>query len=109
MPRIFLPPGCAGFADGSKKYMAEAGPGSFVNLEDGSPQLAKLRNQDYAAAGLVDANAEKFFAVTKDDGRWCKPCRRVWQRWSLVCPKCGRDTIPEADMPRELPTGPYVP
>lgn len=109
MPRVFLPPGCLGFADGSKKYLGVNGPGSFVNLEDGSPQLAKLRNQDYASAGLVDAGPEKFFTVRKDDGRWCKPCRRVWNRWNAVCPKCGEDTLPEAEMPRDLPDGPYRP
>lgn len=109
MPRVFLPPGCLGFADGSKKYLGVNGPGSFVNLEDGSPQLAKLRNQDYASAGLVDAGPEKFFTVRKDDGRWCKPCRRVWNRWNAVCPKCGADTLPEAEMPRDLPDGPYRP
>ena len=110
MPRIPLPPGCFGFADGNRKILADRGPGGFfVNLEDGDPQLAKLRNQDYASAGLVDAGPEKFFTVRKDDGRWCKPCRRVWNRWSAVCPKCGRDTVPEAEMPRDLPAGPYVP
>ena len=109
MPRVFLPPGCAGFADGDKKYMAERGAGSFVNLEDGSPQLRKLAGQDYASAGLVDAGPEKFFTVRKDDGRWCKPCRRVWNRWSQVCPKCGHGTVPEAEMPRDLPEGPYQP
>jgi hypothetical protein len=110
MPRVFLPPGCGGFADGDRKYLAERGPGSYVNIEDGSPQLKKLQAQDYASAGLVDAGPEKFFSTRKDDGRWCKPCKRVWQRWSLTCPKCGRDTIPEADMPaRVTPAGPYMP
>lgn len=109
MPRVHLPPGCGGFADGDRKYLAERGPGSFVNLDDGSPQLKKLAGQDYASAGLVDAGPEKFFTVRKDDGRWCKPCRRVWNRWSATCPKCGRDTVSEAEMPRDLPDGPYRP
>ena len=110
MPRINLPDGCFGFADGDRKIRAEHGPGGFfVNLEDGDPQLKKLRNQDYASAGLVDAGPEKFYTLRKDDGRWCPPCRRVWQRWSHTCPKCGRDTVPEAEMPRDLPAGPYRP
>lgn len=117
MPRVFLPPGCAGFADGNQKYLAERGPGSFVNLEDGSPQLAKLRGQDYAAAGLVDAGAEKFFTVRRNDGRWCpRPgCHFLANSWSLECPRCKGNgivtlTIPEAEMPaRKLPDGPYVP
>jgi hypothetical protein len=113
MPRVQLPPGCAGFADGDRKYMAERGAGSFVNIDDTDPvgarALQKLRGQDYASAGLVDAGPEKFFTVRKNDGRWCKPCRRVWNRWSLTCPKCGHDTASEAEMPRDLPDGPYTP
>ena len=112
MPRILLPPGCAGFSDGSQKYMGERGPGSFVNIDDTDPQgrraLEKLRGQDYVSAGLV-AGEEKFFAVTRDDGRWCKPCNRLWNRWNHVCSKCGGDTVPESEMDRALPEGPYRP
>jgi len=113
MPRVQLPKGCAGFADGNYKLMGERGAGSFVNIDDTDPAgqraLKKLKAQDYASAGLVDAGPEKFFSVRKDDGRWCAACRRVWQRWSVTCPKCGRDTVPESEMPRDLPAGPYVP
>jgi hypothetical protein len=112
LPRILLPPSCGGFADGDTKYLAERGPGSFVNIDDTDPAgrraLAKLRGQDYAQAGLV-AGEEKFFAVTRDDGRWCAPCKRLWNRWSHTCPKCGHDTVPETEMPRDLPAGPYTP
>ena len=95
MPRVHLPPDCAGFRDDSGRVMAERGPGSFVNLEDGSPQLAKLRNQGYASAGLSDAGPEKYFTRRTGDGRWCADCRRTWFRWSLACPRCGQDTVPE--------------
>jgi hypothetical protein len=105
MPRVNLPPGCMGFkaADGTR-YTAKAG--TFVNVED--RHMGALRSQDYASAGLVTAE-EKFFAVTKDDGRWCAACRRLWNRWNLTCSRCGTETVPEADMPRELPGGQYVP
>jgi hypothetical protein len=107
-----LPPSCGGFADGDTKYLAERGPGSFVNIDDSDPAgrraLQKLRGQDYVSAGLV-AGEEKFFAVTGNDGRWCSGCRRLWNRWNHVCPKCGHDTTPEAEMTRELPEGPYQP
>lgn len=107
MPRVQLPPGCLGFraADGVR-IPAEAGAGSFANVDD--KYIPALRNNDYAQAGLVDAGPEKFF--TKDvDGRWCKPCRRVWNRWNHECPKCGAGTVPEAEMPRDLPKGQYQP
>jgi hypothetical protein len=108
VPRVNLPPGCAGFADGKRKYIAERGPGSFVNIEEGSPQLKKLRNQDYSSAGLVDAGPEKFFTL-KHNGRWCRDCNRIWNVWNATCLKCGQDTIPEAEMDRTLPAGPYSP
>jgi hypothetical protein len=113
MPRVNLPPSCAGFADGNTKYMAVNGPGSFVNIDDTDPAgkraLAKLAAQDYAQAGLVDAGPEKFFSRRKDDGRWCRACNRVWNRWNRTCPKCEQETVPEGEMPRDLPEGQYMP
>ena len=111
MPRVFLPPGCAGFADGDKKYMAERGPGSFVNLDDGSPQLAKLAGQDYASAGLVDAGPEKFFVRRGPEGRWCPACpnNTIHHSWTRSCPHCGAGTVPESEMSRALPAGQYQP
>jgi hypothetical protein len=113
VPRVYLPPGCGGFADGDTKYMAERGPGSYVNIDDTDPAgrvaMKKLAGQDFAQAGLVDAGPEKFFSTRKDDGRWCRPCRRVWQRWSRVCPKCGEPTVPESEMTPVRPEGQYAP
>ena len=111
MPKVFLPPGCAGFSDGNRKYLAERGPGSFVNLEDGSPQLRKLAGQDYAAAGLVDAGPEKFYVRRGPEGRWCPHCEdnTIWHSWTRTCPSCGGETVPESEMARKLPDGPYKP
>jgi len=102
LPRINLPPGCGGFKDGERRILAERGPGSFVNLDDGDPQLHKLRNQDYASAGLVDAGPEKFFPDKSKvtEGRWCLDCTRLWFKWSWTCPRCGENTIPESEMVR---------
>ena len=115
MPRIQLPPSCAGFADGDTKYMAERGPGSFVNIDDTDPAgqraLAKLRNQDYASAGLVDAGPEKFFVKRGPEGRWCPACTNntIFHSWTKHCPSCGSETVPESEMARELPAGQYMP
>lgn len=103
MPRINLPPGCGGFADGDKKYLAVNGPGSFVNLDSDKDAnaLAKLKNQDYASAGLVDAGPEKqFIKDDKKQGRWCKTCNRLWHAWTKTCSKCGAATILESEMDR---------
>lgn len=113
MPRVQLPPGCAGFADGNYKLMAENGPGSFVNIDDTDPAgqraLAKLKSQDYASAGLVDAGPEKFFVKQGPEGRWCKGCNTLWHPWTTVCERCNLETIPESEMSRERPAGQYIP
>ena len=114
MPRIQLPPSCAGFADGDTKYMANR-PGGFVNIDDTDPAgqraLAKLASQDYASAGLVDAGPEKFFVKRGPEGRWCPHCsaNTIWHSWTKTCPECGGETVPESEMARDLPEGQYMP
>jgi hypothetical protein len=102
VPRINLPAGCAGFADGDSKWMANK-PGGFVNLDETDPRdakaLQKLKNQDYASAGLVDAGPEKAFIMDKrKNGRWCPDCLRMWQGWTRECKKCGNPTVPESEV-----------
>jgi len=115
MPRVNLPPGCAGFADGDTKYMAVNGAGSYVNIDDTDPQgrraLKKLAGQDYASAGLVDAGPEKFFVKRGPEGRWCPSCSNntIWHSWKRICPDCGAETVPESEMAREKPRGQYMP
>jgi hypothetical protein len=115
MPRVQLPPGCAGFADGNTKFMAERGAGSFVNIDDTDPvgrvALKKLAGQDYASAGLVDAGPEKFFVRRGPEGRWCPHCANntIFHSWTRSCPSCGGETIPESEMSRDLPGGQYMP
>jgi hypothetical protein len=99
MPKVNLPPGCNGFADGNRKYLAERGPGSFVHLDD-EVQLRKLKNQDYASAGLVDAGPEKYFIIRGPEGRFCQECpdNTIWHSWTRNCPSCGSATITESEM-----------
>jgi hypothetical protein len=111
VPRINLPPGCAGFSDGDRKYLAQNGPGSFVNLDADrdANALRKLKNQDYASAGLVDAGPQKeFIRDERKQGRWCRNCNRLWHSWTKTC-RCGTDTIPEGEMVLTLPEGQYQP
>ena len=107
MPRVNLPPGCMGFkASDGTRYMAKAG--TFVNVDD--KHMPALQAQDYATAGLVDAGPEKLFSRRKGDGRWCGTCRRLWNRWNLVCPRCDGETIPEDEMEeREVRMSDYIP
>jgi hypothetical protein len=103
--KVLLPPGCGGFkaADGTP-YTAK--PGTFVRVED--KHLGALESQDYVSAGLVAAR-ERFFTARKGDGRWCGACKRLWNRWNKTCGKCGAETAPEGEMPRDLPAGPWQP
>jgi hypothetical protein len=73
-----------------------ARPGSHVNVSD--DHAAAIRRQVGGDAGLVGHGAFRAFGGTKD-GRWCEPCRRLWNRWNLLCVKCGGETVPEAEMP----------
>ena len=115
MPRVQLPPSCGGFADGNQKFLAERGPGSWVNIDDTDPvgrrALQKLKNQDYASAGLVDAGPEKFFVKRGPEGRWCPACpnNTIHHSWTRTCPHCGAETVPESEMARDLPGGQYMP
>lgn len=107
MARINLPPGCQGFADGDSKWMASKGPGgNFVNLDETDPRdrraLQKLKNQDYASAGLVDAGPEKaFIRGRRANGRWCRDCNFLGHSWMQACSRCGGKTEPEAEMDRD--------
>lgn len=109
MPRINLPPGCNGFSDGDKKYLS-AKPGGYVELDSDKDAgaLRKLKNQDYASAGLVDAGPEKQFIKRKGGGRWCPTCNFLAHGWTKVHSKCGTETVPEEDMDRHLNEGPYM-
>src|SRR5579875_21758 len=96
---VNLPPGCGGFtcADGTRY---DTRPGTALTLED--RHARDLAKSQYAQAGFI--TAESFTLGTKK-GRWCRPCRRLWQAWSQVCPKCGQPTAPA----RTLTTRPPAP
>jgi hypothetical protein len=108
--KINLPPGCNGFADGDKKYLS-AKPGGHVNLDPDKDANAirKLKNQDYASAGLVDAGPEKqFIGKGRTPGMWCHQCNFLGHAWMKECNKCGGPTVVETEMDMHLPEGPYM-
>jgi hypothetical protein len=92
--RTELPPGCSSLRmeDGSV-YPSETGrPGGFVNVEE--HHAAAINHlPGNGDAGLVAAKGRHFLGTK--DGRWCTACRRLWQCWSVVCPRCGEATEPE--------------
>lgn len=88
--RVQLPPGCSGItAEDGTKYRAPKG-GSVV-LED---QHASAIKKGIGTAGQI-LSADFTVTIGTKRGQWCLNCKRLWQAWSLACPKCGDGTIPE--------------
>lgn len=98
MTRVNLPPGCYGFSSdgGTTKIIAERGPGSYVNVDD--DQLRRIKKNEYASAGLVDAGPEKFFVRKGTEGAWCGKCPKMYYKWHKECPKGHGPTIPESEL-----------
>ena len=44
-------------------------------------------------AGLLSAKGAHYIGTK--NGRWCAPCRRLWNSWNVTCVKCGAPTEPE--------------
>ena len=91
MPRVNLPAGCGGFtsADGSRY---DAKPGTSVELSD--VQAARLAKSQHASIGMITLNPGTRLATK--GGRRCVPCHFLAQSWSVVCPRCGKDTEEES-------------
>lgn len=92
MPYVQLPPGCSSlrFEDGSRAKAAR--PGGRVFLNEAQANTVD-RMDGNGTAGLVTGNTGTHVGTKR--GRWCERCRRLWNAWSLACPKCGDDTTPE--------------
>jgi len=92
--KVNLQPGCSGFnmQDGTS-YTGR--PGGHVTVSD--EHAKAIRWNVGGDAGLTGHAGFRQFIGTKN-GRWCQPCRRVWNRWNSVCVKCGAETIPESEM-----------
>jgi hypothetical protein len=83
--KVNLPPGCSGFdcKDGTK-YKADKPGGSVTVSED----HARAINQgQYGQKDFITAKGAQAFGTRR--GRWCAPCRRVWNAWNDTCPRCG--------------------
>jgi len=59
--------------------------------EDASRQLNRSW---YKSSGTM--HAEQLFSLGTKGGRFCVPCNRWWQVWSMECPKCGLETVAPA-------------
>jgi hypothetical protein len=97
MTRVRLPDGCTGLdmANG-KKYTAEK-PGGTVEVSGKDAHYIDTSFYGQKQAGIMRGGPQ--FTIGTKTGRWCLPCKRLWQGWSVVCPRCGTETA--ADRPRD--------
>jgi hypothetical protein len=93
--KVQLPPGCSGVTVGGKRYggIGKNKPGGSITVSE-RDAAAINRAAGNGEAGLLTAS-KSVYVRTQKKGRWCGVCRRLWHAWSVVCPKCGRDTTQE--------------
>jgi hypothetical protein len=89
MTKVTLPDGCYGLemADGTK-IDGRAGAAEV------SPEHARAIDKSWYKGAGVLTGGQRFSFGTRT-GRRCVPCKRTWNSWSLLCPKCGEDTQAE--------------
>ena len=85
--------------DGTPYHSSIEG-GTVTVADEHAPHVRREVGGD---AGLTGHGGSRVFLGTKG-GRWCSACRRVWNRWNAVCPRCGEDTVPEDEMPAAPPS-----
>lgn len=86
MPKVTLPDGCMGleFSNGSKV------DGRAGVAEVSERQARDIDKSWYRRSGVMRGGQQ--FSLGTKTGRQCGPCRRNWNSWSAVCPRCGRAT-----------------
>jgi hypothetical protein len=91
--RVQLPAGCTGLdmANGVR-YDAERAGGS-VEVSAGDARYINTSWYGPGQAGIM--RGAPSFVIGTRAGRWCTPCKRLWQAWSENCPRCGAATIVE--------------
>lgn len=84
MPVVELPEGARTIAqDGSNRYTGRRG--DKVRVTPG--QAAALERFRHTGP----THGERYALGTKA-GRWCGTCLRLWNAWSMLCPRCGEAT-----------------
>lgn len=86
--KVQLPPGCKGFdcKDGTK-YTASR-PGGSVTVEDRHANA--INTGQFGQRDLISAKGAQTFGTKK--GKYCLPCKRLWNAWNVECPRCGAPT-----------------
>lgn len=86
--KVNLPPGCSGFncKDGTR-YSATK-PGGTVTVNERHADA--INKGQYGQLDFISARGALTFGTKR--GRYCTPCRRIWNAWNDECPRCGEAT-----------------
>lgn len=82
--------------DGTR-YTARKGTSVTVS-DDHADAVQRYSGGD---AAILSAQFRAFAGAGKRLGRWCQACLFLAQAWSVTCPRCGGETVPEAEMPEQ--------
>jgi hypothetical protein len=76
---------------GGRKYTAD--PGGKVDVDAKDAHYISTSFYGPGQAGIMRGGPQ--FSIGTRLGRWCAACKRIWQAWSITCPRCGEDTTPQ--------------
>lgn len=98
--QVNLPPGCKSLQmeDGTR-YLASRAGGKVTVADDHAAAIDRIPGN--GTAGLVTGQFREFGTGGGGNGRWCFSCQpaRLWNPWSMLCPRCGEATEPESSGP----------
>lgn len=75
-------------SDGS---VFSASPSGVISVPD--EYSGELAASNAVRNGILRVG--RTFNIGTRNGRRCVPCKRTWQSWSEVCPRCEQPTVPE--------------
>jgi hypothetical protein len=94
--RVKLPSnGCSGLVSRLDGTRYDGKPGSTITIADHHAAEIAVSKRGDSNNGLLSLKEGFSFGTKK--GRFCESCSRLWNAWSVVCPRCGNDTVPAED------------
>jgi len=54
---------------------------------------SELRSSNAVRNGILSTG--RSFSLGTRRGMRCNSCKRTWQAWTRICPRCDKETIPE--------------
>lgn len=84
--RVPVPPGCEGLTSRSGKFFPANRTGT-VTVPD--RYIGELTNSQ---KGMLAIKKGEYIGTKGGRKCSCSPLR-VWNSWSVTCPKCGQDTV----------------